>query len=230
MKRKSTTAVLVHGAWADESSWDNVTALLHSKGIKTVTPRLPLSSLADDVAALDKVLAGLEGDAVLVGHAYAGAVISATRSPKVKALVHVAGIAPDQGETVAEVFNRYGHDDKAPQLAPSADGLIRLPQEAFAIAFAQQASPQQQQVLAAKQLPISPACITVPVEHPRWKDVPVWYLLAEQDYMIPAQTQRFVAERMHARISAYPVDHVPSVTAPELVEALIVDAIQYVAG
>lgn len=230
MNRKSATVVLVHGAWADESSWDNVTALLHSKGIKTVTPRLPLSSLADDVAVLDKVLAGLDGDAVLVGHAYAGAVISATRSPKVKALVQVAGIAPDQGETVAEVFNRYGHDDKAPQLAPSADGLIRLPREAFAIAFAQHASPQEQQALATKQLPISPACITVPVEHPRWKDVPVWYLLAEQDHMIPAQTQRFVAERMHARISAYPVDHVPSVTAPELVETLIVDAIQYVTG
>lgn len=228
MNKKSTTVVLAHGAWGNPSSWDKVTTLLHSKGIKAVTFRLPLTSLADDVAALDKVLAGLDGDAVLVGHAYAGAVISATRSEKVKALVYVAGIAPDQGEIVAEVFNRYGHDDKTPELAPGPDGLIWLPPEAFATAFAQHASPEEQRELAAKQVPISPACITVPVERPRWKDVPAWYLLAEQDHMIPTQTQRFVAERMHARIGAYPVDHMPSVTAPELVEQLIVDAVHHV--
>lgn len=230
MSKKSATVVLAHGAWGNPSSWDKVASLLISKGIKAVTFRLPLSSLADDVAALDKVLAGLDGDAVLVGHAYAGAVISATRSAKVKALVYVAGIAPDQGETVAEVFNRYGHDDKTPELAPGADGFIRLPPEAFATAFAQHASPEEQRELAAKQAPISPACITIPVGQPRWKDVPAWYLLAGQDHMIPTQTQRFVAERMHARISAHPVDHMPSVSAPELVGQLIVDAVQHAAA
>lgn len=230
MSTQTITAVLVHGAWADESSWDDVTILLRNKGIKTVTTSLPLSSLADDTAAVDRTLAQIDGPAVLVGHAYAGAVIASTQSPKVRALVYIAALAPDQGETVAEVFNRYEHDDKAPKLAPDSDGWIRLPSEAFGTAFAQHATPQQQSALAAAQRPISPACITVPVAEPLWKRVPAWYLVAEQDHMIPVQTQRFMAERMQARISAYPVDHVPSVTAPELVERMIVDALNHSRG
>lgn len=230
MTTGDVTVVLAHGAWAGESSWSKVVARLHSKGIKAVTFRLPLSTLADDVAALDSTLARIDGPVVLVGHAYAGAVIASTRSSKVRALIYIAGLAPDEGETVAEVFNRYGHDDKAPQLAPDSDGLIRLPEEAFATAFAQHATPQEQQALAVAQPPISPACIVVPVGRPLWKDVPAWYLLAEQDHMIPEQTQRFMAERMKAHISAYPVDHLPSVTAPELVEKVIGDALTYVAA
>jgi pimeloyl-ACP methyl ester carboxylesterase len=230
MRKRSATVVLAHGAWADESSWSKVATLLQSNGIKTVTFHLPLSSLADDVAALDKALAQVDGPVVLVGHAYAGAVIAATHSAKVRALVYIAALAPDQGETVADVFNRYEHDDKAPKLMPGDDGLIWLAPEAFGIAFAQHASPDEQKALAAKQLPISPAAITVRVERPLWRDVPAWYLVAQHDHMIPEKTQRFMAERMNARISAYPVDHLPSVTAPELVESMIVDAVRHVDG
>lgn len=226
MSISDVTVVFAHGAWADESSWDKVVRLLHTNDIKTVTFRLPLSSLSDDTAELDKVLERIDGPVVLVGHAYAGAVIGSTHSAKVRALVYIAALAPDQGETVADVFYRYEHDDKAPKLAPDSDGLIRLPAEAFSSAFAQHATLQEQQALAAAQLPISPACITVPVGPPLWKRVPAWYLLAEQDHMIPERTQRFMAERMQARISAYPVDHMPSVTAPELVASVIVDAVK----
>ena len=225
MNVSSHTVVLVPGAWADEGSWSSVIELLHSKAIKAVTVALPMTSLAGDVAALDHVLAGIEGPAILVGHAYAGAVIGATRSAKAKALVYVAGLAPDQGETVAEVFDRFGHDDKTPTLAPGADGMIWLPKEAFATAFAQHASAKQHETLAAAQRPISPACITVPVDAPLWKRVPAWFLVAERDHMIPEQTQRFMAERMHAHISAYPVDHLPLVTAPALVAHVIADAV-----
>lgn len=230
MSTTAVTAVLAHGAWADESSWNKVVRLLRIDGIKAVTFRLPLSSLSDDTAELDKVLERVNGTVVLVGHAYAGAVIASTHSAKVRALVYVAALAPDQGETVADVFYRYEHDDKAPKLAPDSDGLIRLPDEAFGSAFAQHATSQEQQALAAAQLPISPACITVPVGPPLWKRVPAWYLLAEQDHMIPERTQRFMAERMQARISAYPVDHMPSVTAPELVVSVIVDAVKQSKG
>ena len=230
MSVNAVTVVLAHGAWADESSWDKVVSLLRVNGIRAVTFRLPLSSLSDDTAELDKVLERVEGPVVLVGHAYAGAVIGSTHSAKVRALVYVAALAPDQGETVADVFYRYEHDDKAPKLAPGGDGWIRLPTEAFGTAFAQHATPQEQQALAAAQLPISPACITVPVGLPLWKRVPAWYLLAEQDHMIPEQTQRFMAERMQARISAYPVDHMPGVTAPGLVASVIVDAVKHSKG
>lgn len=230
MSTNPTTVVLVHGAWADESSWGKTTALLQAKHIETVTVRLPLSTLAGDVTALDQALARVDGPVVLAGHAYAGAVVGATRSNKVKALVYVTALAPDQGETVAEVFNRYEHSAQAPQLAPDEQGLIWLPPEVFGSAFAQHATPAEQRALAAAQLPLSPACITVPLGEPLWKNVPAWYLLAEQDRMIPAQTQRFMAERMHARISAYPVDHLPSLTAPELVEQVILDAVRHTAG
>jgi pimeloyl-ACP methyl ester carboxylesterase len=226
MNAEAATVVLVHGAWADETSWSKVVRQLHTKGIKAVTTRLPLSSLADDTAALNKALEQVDGPVVLVGHAYAGAVIASTQSAKVKALVYIAALAPDQGETVADVFYRNEHDDKAPKLAPDDNCLIWLPTEAFGIAFAQHATPEEQRALAAAQLPISPACITVPVEQPLWKKVPAWYLVAQHDHMIPEKTQRFMAERMHAHISAYPVDHLPSVTAPELVEGVIVDAVR----
>ena len=121
MNANIATAVLVHGAWAGEAAWSKVVSILHKEGIKAVTIRLPLSSLADDTAALDKALERVDGPVVLAGHAYAGAVISATQSNKVRALVYVAGIAPDEGETVAELFNRYGHDARTPELAPDSD-------------------------------------------------------------------------------------------------------------
>jgi pimeloyl-ACP methyl ester carboxylesterase len=117
---------------------------------------------------------------------------------------------------------------KAPKLAPDNHGLIWLPDEAFPVAFAQHASAEEQAVLAATQRPISPACITVPVGRPLWMDVPTWYLLAEQDRMIVPQTQRFMAERMQARVSAHPVDHTPSVTAPGFVVESITDALRQI--
>ena len=165
-----------------------------------------------------------KGLVVLVGHAYAGAVIASSRNPKIKALVYITGLAPAEGETVADVFYRHEPHPKAPKLAPDHHGLIWLPEGAFADAFAQNASAEEQAVLAAIQRPISPACISVPVGRPLWEDVPSWYLLAEQDRMIVPETQRFMADRMQAQVCVHPVDHTPSVTASGLVVDLIVKA------
>ena len=224
MAGSDVNVVLVHGAWADGSSWSKMVTGLLSNGINAVTVPVPLTTLADDVAALDRTLERVEGPVVLVGHAYAGAVIAATRDPKVKALVYIAALAPAEGETVADVFYRSEPHPRAPKLAPDKHGLIWLPQDAFAAAFAQNASAEEQAVLAAVQRPISAACISVPVGRPLWKDVPSWYLLAEQDHMIVAETQRFMAERMKARVRVHPVDHTPSVTAPGPVVDLILKA------
>ncbi len=224
MAGSDVNVVLVHGAWADGSSWSKMVTGLLSNGINAVTVPVPLTTLADDVAALDRTLERVEGPVVLVGHAYAGAVIAATRDPKVKALVYIAALAPAEGETVADVFYRSEPHPKAPKLAPDKHGLIWLPHDAFAAAFAQKASAEEQAVLAAVQRPISAACISVPVGRPLWKDVPSWYLLAEQDHMIVAETQHFMAKRMKARVSVHPVDHTPSVTAPGPVVDLILEA------
>lgn len=231
MSRKDVSAVLVHGAWADGSSWAKVIGPLVDQGFKVVAAPLPLTSFADDVAALDRAVERVKGPVVLVGHAYAGAVIAATRDEKVKALVYIAALAPDEGETVADVFYRAKPHPRAPKLAPDRHGLIYLPDDAFAATFAQHASAEEQLLLAAVQRPISPTCIAVPVGRPLWRDRPSWFLMAEQDRMIAPETQRFMAERMRAQVRSHPVDHAPLVTAPARVVDIIRDAIgEVVAG
>jgi pimeloyl-ACP methyl ester carboxylesterase len=195
-----------------------------------VAAPLPLTSFGDDVVALDRTLERVAGPVVLVGHAYAGAVIAATRSEQVKALVYVAALAPDAGETVADVFYRTAPHPQAPKLAPDGHGLIYLPEAAFAAAFAQHATAEELAVLAAVQRPISPACITVAMERPLWKDRPTWFLVAEQDRMIIGENQRFMAERMQARTRSHPVDHLPLVTAPSLVLDIVREAIDQAIG
>jgi pimeloyl-ACP methyl ester carboxylesterase len=225
MATNNAAVVLVHGAWADGSSWAKVIAPLAASGVKTIAAPLPLTSFQDDVAALDRTLERVDGPVVLAGHAYAGGVIGATRSDKVKALVYVAALAPDEGETVMDVFARGQPHPQAPKIAPDAHGLIYLPEAAFAAAFAQNASKEDLAVLAAVQRPISPACISVAVERPLWKDRPTWFLAAEQDRMIIHDNQRFMAERMKARVRSHPVDHAPLVTAPTLVVDLLREAL-----
>ena len=224
MAISDVSVVLAHGAWADGSSWARVIAPLEAEGAKVIAAPLPLTSLADDVAALNRTLDRVTGQIVLAGHAYAGAVIAEARPKRVKALVYVTALAPDEGETVADVFYRATPHPFAPKLAPDANGLIWLPDEAFASAFAQHGSPEDLAVLAAVQRPISPACITVPVGRPLWKDVPAWFLVAEDDRMIVPETQRYMAGRMKATIQSHAVDHAPIVTAPSVVVDIIGDA------
>ena len=225
MPSNDVSVVLVHGAWADGSSWSKIIAPLTADGIKVIAAPLPLTSFQNDVTALDQALERIEGPVILAGHAYAGAVIGATASAKVKALVYVAALAPDEGETVADTFYRGTPHPQAPKLAPDAHGLIYLPDTAFGAAFAQNASVEELRVLAAVQRPISPACITVPVPRPLWKDRPSWFLVAAQDRMIISENQRFMAERMQARIRPANVDHTPIVTAPGIVLDVLREAI-----
>lgn len=218
------TIVLAHAAWADGSSWSRVIDRLRAAGLRSIAAPLPLTTLQDDVAALDRVIERCGGPVVLVGHAYSGAVIGATRSDRVKALVYVNALVPDEGETVLDVFTRIAPHLLAPQLAPDANGLIWLPEDAFENAFAQQASEREQAVLAAVQRPISIDCITVPVGHPQWRRRPSWYLIAEEDRMIPSENQRFMAERIGATIISRPLDHCPMLGDPEIVAGIILSA------
>jgi pimeloyl-ACP methyl ester carboxylesterase len=225
MPHKNVSVVLVHGAWADGSSWSKVIGPLAAEGAKVVAAPLPLTSFADDIAAVERTLERVAEPVVLAAHAYAGGVIAAARSEKVKALVYVAALAPDEGETVSDVFYYSKPHPLAPKLAPDSHGLIYLPHEAFAAAFAQNASAEELAVLEAVQRPLSPACISVKIGRPLWKDLPVWFLVAEQDRMIVPDTHRFMAGRMRARVRSHPVDHTPMVTAPDLVIDIIREAI-----
>src|SRR5271169_1765715 len=155
MAMNDVSVVLVHGAWADGSSWARVITALKAEVAKVLAAPLPLTSLAEDVAALNRSLDRAKGPIVLAGHAYAGAVIALARPERVKALVYVTALAPDDGEKVADVFYRVEPHPQAPKLAPDNNGLIWLPEAAFATAFAQHASAKECAVLAAVQRPIS---------------------------------------------------------------------------
>jgi pimeloyl-ACP methyl ester carboxylesterase len=198
---------------------------LLGKGLSAVAAPIPMTSLSDDVAALDRALERTTGPVVLVAHAYAGAVIAATTNERVRALVYIAALAPDEGETVAEVFYRDKPHPQAAQMAPDAHGLIWMPQEAFGTAFSQNASPERAALFAATQRPLALACIQEKSPRPAWKTKPSWYLVAEEDRMINPATQRFMAERMGAHIRSEKVDHTPLATAPAVVVEMILEAV-----
>jgi len=222
------TVVAVHGAWADGSSWKDVILGVEREGLRIVAAPIPLTSLGDDIDALKRALARSQGPVILAGHAYAGAVVAAVNDERVKALVYIAGLAPDEGETVAQVFYRDEKHSQSPQLAPDADGFIWMPDEGFRNAFSQHATPEQIALSTAVQRPIAVKCIQEPVPKPAWRSKPSWFLIAEEDRMINPKTQRFMAERMGARARSLAVDHTPLLSAPERVVDIIMEAKQAV--
>jgi pimeloyl-ACP methyl ester carboxylesterase len=227
---KDATIVLVHGAWADGSSWEPVIRELQKLGFNVIAAPIPLTSLGDDAAALRRTIARTQGSVILAGHAYAGAVVGTASDEPVKALVYIAALAPDEGETVAEVFYRDTAHPKAPQLAPDEDGFIWMPDSGFQNAFAQNATPEQIALCRAVQRPIALKSIQEKVTAPAWKKKPVWYLVAEEDRMINPQTQHFMAERMRATVRSFAVDHTPLLTAPDKVVEVILEAAQEALG
>jgi pimeloyl-ACP methyl ester carboxylesterase len=228
--RTTASVVLVHGAWADGSSWTRVIKSLQSRGLRVLAAPIPLTSLSDDVAALERALERTDGPVVLVAHAYAGAVIGASFNERVRSLVFIAALTPDQDETVGEVFYREKPHPAAPQLAPDNHGFIWMPDERFGTAFCQQASRDEAALLAATQRPIALACIQEKAPRSAWRLRPSWYLVAEEDRMINPATQLFLARRMGAQIRSERVDHAPLVTAPDLVVEIILEAVTSVAA
>jgi pimeloyl-ACP methyl ester carboxylesterase len=221
---QNSTAVLVHGAWADGSCWRDEILPLERQGLRVVCAPIPLTSLSDDVAALTRTLDRTTGPVVLVGHAYGGAVIGALRDERVKSYVYVAALAPDEGETVADVFYRDEPHAEAPKLSPDKFGFIWTPEDGFARAVAHNASSEQTRILAAVQRPISVQCIQEKAPMPGWKVKPSWFLLAEEDRMICPKAQQFMASRMGAKVRSSRVDHSPMYTAPDLVVEVILEA------
>jgi pimeloyl-ACP methyl ester carboxylesterase len=221
-----STIVLVHAAWADGSCWSNIIGPLERRGLNVICAPIPLTSLSNDVAALNWALERTTGPAVLVGHAYSGAVIGAAKEDRVKSLVYVAALAPDEGETVAKVFYRDTPSPQQPKMVPDPHGYVWMPVDAFHEAIAQKASAEQARIAAAVQRPISVQCIQEPAPAPGWKTKPAWYLVAEEDRMINPKTQQFMAERMHAMVRSYPVDHTPMYASPAVVVDVILEAAQ----
>jgi pimeloyl-ACP methyl ester carboxylesterase len=226
MTAEKGTIVLVHGAWADGSCWQNIILPLKLLGFNVTCAPLPLTSLTDDIAALSRTIERTRGPVVLVGHAYAGAVIAGPTDDRIKALVYVSALAPGDGETVAQVFYREPPHPEAPHLAPDPHGFIWMPEDGFRKAVAHKASADQTAIMAAVQRPIAVKCIQEVTLPPTWKTKPTWYLLAEEDRMIKSTTQRFMAERMGAKIHSYSTDHTPMYTRPNIVADVISEAVR----
>jgi pimeloyl-ACP methyl ester carboxylesterase len=221
---KNAAVVLVHGAWADGSSWNRVVLPLLNEGLKVICAPIPLTSLSEDIAALDHVIARTEGPVLLAAHAYAGAVIAGTTNERVRSLVYVAALAPDEGETVADVFYKEPPHPQAPHLQPDGDGLIWMTNEGFQNAFAQNSSKETKALSEAVQRPLSVRCIQEAASTPGWRSKPSWFLIATEDRMINPKTQQFMAERMGAKIRVRSVDHTPLLTAPDEVVDIIREA------
>jgi pimeloyl-ACP methyl ester carboxylesterase len=221
---KNSTLILVHGAWADGSSWRQVVFPLLQEGLQVICAPIPLTSLSEDIAALNRVIARTEGPVLLAGHAYAGAVIAGPTDERVKSLVYIAALAPDEGETVADVFYREPPHPQAPHLQPDGNGLIWMTHEGFQNAFAQDATKETKALNEALQRPLSVRCIQEPAPKPAWKSKPAWFLIATEDRMINPKTQQFMAERMGAKVRVRSVDHTPMLTAPDAAIDIIREA------
>jgi pimeloyl-ACP methyl ester carboxylesterase len=221
---ESSTIILVHAAWADGSCWRNIIRPLAERGLKVICAPMPLTSLTKDATALSWTLEQTTGAVVLVGHAYSGAVIAAVREERIKSLVYIAALAPDEGETVAQVFCRDTPSPEQPKMVPDAHGLVWMPEDAFSRALAHNATADQTSIAAAVQRPIAVPCIQEPAPVPLWRSKPSWYLIAEEDRMINPQTQRFMAQRMRAKTRSHRVDHTPMYSEPTLVADIILEA------
>jgi pimeloyl-ACP methyl ester carboxylesterase len=221
---QNSTIVLVHAAWADGSCWSNVILPLERRGLDVMCAPIPMTSLSDDAVALSRALGRTSGPVVLVGHAYSGAVIAAVQEDRVKSLVYIAALAPDEGETVAKVFYHDEPSPEQPKMVPDSHNLVWMPDDAFRRALAHKASADQARIAAAVQRPIAVQCIQEAVPKPAWKTKPTWYLVAEEDRMINPKTQRFMADRMGAKIRPHPVDHTPMYADPNVVIDVILEA------
>jgi len=231
------TIVLVHGAFADASSWTGVITRLQHRGYTVVAPANPLRSVKGDSDYLTSVLSAIPGPIVLVGHSYGGAVITnaANADPDVKALVYIAAFAPDKGETVGGLSIKYPGSqitednlDVRDYLAPGTDtgvgqdGYIKPSK--FRTVFCADLSPRKSAVLAATQRPGSLNTLGEASGKPAWKTIPSWYLVAKQDHAIPPASERFMARRMKAHTSEINSSHVALISHPTITTDMIIDA------
>lgn len=217
--------VLVHGAFADGSSWAKVIPILQSKGYNVTAVQNPLTSFADDVAATQRALAQQDGPVILVGHSWAGVVITeAGMDPKVAGLVFVAAFAPDQGETVGELGKPYPPPPALAAPITDKQGFLSLSTDAVVKHFASDLPEAEARVLAATQGPIASSAFGAQVSGVAWKTKPSWYIVSKLDEAIAPDEERFFAKRMKATTTELTASHVAMLSQPKAVAAVIMDA------
>lgn len=212
--------VLVHGAFADGSSWSRVIRLLQADSFHVTAVQQPLDSLESDVAITRRVVAAQDGPCLLVGHSYGGVIISvAGDEPNVVGLVYVAGFAPDEGETIADLKALGPPAEAGHHVVPDAEGWLWIDRAAFAEAFAGDVDPAEARVMAAVQMPWKVS--TTRLSTPAWRSRPSWYLVSERDRMIPPDLQRMMARRIGAHTVSLDASHASPLSRSVEIAALI---------
>lgn len=219
------TVVLVHGAWADGSSWSRIIPLLEAKGLHVVSVQHPLTSIADDVAATNRLIDAQTGPVLLVGHSYGGAIITeAGNNPKVAGLVYVAAYAPDVGETLGERVKPFGATPAFAEIYPIENGFLMMSAKGIAEDFAQDLGASKQALLLATQGPTQSAILGTPITAAAWHTKPSWFVVAANDRTIAPQQQRAEAARMGATVLTVASSHVAMLAKPREVAQFIVAA------
>lgn len=225
MTQPIKNVVLVHGAWADGSSWSKLIPILQPKGLHVVCVQNPLTSFADDVAATKRIIDAQDGPVLLVGHSYGGAVITeAGNDPKVKGLVYVAAFAPDQGESAASQGKPYGPTPGLGELRPIDDGFLVLTQKGIQEDFGPDLTAEEQMIMVATQVPTQGAALAGTISAAAWRNKPTWFVIASNDRMISPKQEKDSAEKMNAKTLTLPAGHVPMLSRPKEVAAFISDA------
>lgn len=218
--------VLVHGAWADGSSWNAVTERLQAAGYNVMAPQFPLTSVEADVARLEQVLARLNGPTILVGHSYGGMIITALgpNNPNVVGLVYIAAFGLDEGESTGALLLNGPPTPALAHLEIDALGFGWLPQDDFVNHFASDVDPVQANAMWAAQQPASVKLFEYVMGVPTWKSVPSWYMVATNDEALPPDAERLFAQRMGATVVELESSHVPMVSQPDAVAEFIMTA------
>jgi pimeloyl-ACP methyl ester carboxylesterase len=218
--------VLVHGAWADGSTWSKVITILQRQGFNAAAVQLPLTSLDDDITVTRNLLAAQKGPTVLVGHSYGGAVITnaANNAPNVTALVYIAAFGLDEGESLESLSKQGPATAGSAQIRPDNHGSFLIDPEVFPQAFAADVDLAKARVMAVTQRPLSLKSFAAKSGPPAWKHIPSWYMVAANDQMIPPQAEEFMAKRMGATVRTVAASHAAMVSHPKEVVELILQA------
>ena len=227
VKKGIKNIVLVHGAFADGSSWSKVIPLLQSKGYNVVAVQNPLTSLQDDVAATKRAIAAMDGPVLLVGHSWAGVVITESgNDPKVKGLMYVCAFAPDDNQSLTDVAKDFppAHGNTAVQVSPS--GFLSLSSQGINEDFAQDLPSAERNVIFATQGEWGAQCTTAKVSIAAWKNKPTWFIVGTEDHMINPDLERAEAKRMKATTIELKTSHIPMVSQPKNVADFIIAAAQ----
>ena len=222
--------VLVHGAWADGSSWSAVIERLQADGYTVTAPQFPMTALAADVARLRQVLARQTGPTLVAGHSYGGQIVTAlgTDAPNVVGLVYIAGFGLDQGESIGALLAQGPPTPALAHLSIDQQGFAWLPEDDFVHHFAADVDPVKAKVMYAVQQPLSATALGDVMGVPAWKALPSWFLVADGDQAIPPDAERLFAKRMGATTVEITTNHVAMVSHPDDVVKLIETAAQAV--